>query len=240
VSLSELASIANREHHLAKQAAKSMALHSLAAGEALNRAKDRVKHGEWGAWLRENFDGSQRSAQRYMRIAANAPRVAHLDLESMSLGALDRWLASASYPPEVETQACADCGACAVTLYGLPGPLPLLGGQLANLYCQGCARTRFETPRGQSLLRFAREADQRARVLAFSEVLHDLGDAFGPGTSYAAGLREALAKLEREAKGVASEFPGALDALDATVSEIEEVVAGLRAYADEAGDGGGR
>lgn len=39
------------------------------AGDALARAKDLVDDGGWGRWLLANFDGSKRTAQRYIKLA---------------------------------------------------------------------------------------------------------------------------------------------------------------------------
>jgi hypothetical protein len=67
------------EHALAAEKAWRDALgHAIAAGEKLIEAKSLVKHGEWLPWLRENFPGGERTAQNYMKLAANAPRVADL------------------------------------------------------------------------------------------------------------------------------------------------------------------
>lgn len=48
---------------------KSSALgYALCSGAALSEAKSRLKHGEWLSWLRQNFEGSEDTAQNYMRI----------------------------------------------------------------------------------------------------------------------------------------------------------------------------
>jgi ParB family chromosome partitioning protein len=76
--LPELAETANREHGLVLQAGGSMVEHAIRAGEALTAVKAQLQHGEWLAWLAENFDGSERMAQRYMLVAANPTRVSDL------------------------------------------------------------------------------------------------------------------------------------------------------------------
>lgn len=38
-------------------------------GERLTEAKDLVPHGEWGSWLKTEFDWSERTAQRYIKVA---------------------------------------------------------------------------------------------------------------------------------------------------------------------------
>jgi N6-adenosine-specific RNA methylase IME4 len=79
----ELAVVANREHALARQSGASMFEHAWRSGEALAAAKAQVGHGGWLPWLAANFDGSERIAQMYMRVAANPQRVS--DLEDPSL-----------------------------------------------------------------------------------------------------------------------------------------------------------
>src|SRR3990170_1914443 len=78
-----LAATANREHALARQSAEGMFEHALLAGQALLSAKAGMKHGDWLPWLEANFDGSERIAQLYMKVASNPQRVA--DLEDPSL-----------------------------------------------------------------------------------------------------------------------------------------------------------
>jgi hypothetical protein len=79
----ELARIANREHALVIRAARSMAEHAIRAGQALQGVKDQLAHGEWGPWLRANFEGSERTAQDYMRLARYPQRAA--DMEEPSI-----------------------------------------------------------------------------------------------------------------------------------------------------------
>lgn len=43
--------------------------HYRRAGEMLIEAKDQVAHGRWSRWLTENFELSQPTARRYMRLA---------------------------------------------------------------------------------------------------------------------------------------------------------------------------
>ena len=63
--------------HNACLAAMSTALdHAKRAGDLLNSAKEQAKHGEWLPWLATNCPGlSARTAQGYMRIAREWPRV---------------------------------------------------------------------------------------------------------------------------------------------------------------------
>lgn len=82
-SPADLAVVANREHALARDSGEAMLEHALRAGRALLEAKGKMPHGEWLPWLRANFEGSERMAQRYMLLAGNPTRVS--DLEEPSL-----------------------------------------------------------------------------------------------------------------------------------------------------------
>ena len=67
--LNTLATHINEEHRRCEEAFRSTLEHALRAGELLIEAKDGVPHGSWEAWLADNFDGSLRTAQAYMRVA---------------------------------------------------------------------------------------------------------------------------------------------------------------------------
>lgn len=90
LALPELATLANEAHARANEAGRSMVTHAIEAGDALTQAKQQVSHGDWRPWLEANFDGSERTAQDYMRIArSNAQSSAGLiNGESTILGAL--------------------------------------------------------------------------------------------------------------------------------------------------------
>jgi ParB family chromosome partitioning protein len=77
-TLPYLAETANREHALFGQSFGNALEHALAAGAALAAAKAQLIHGEWLPWLSENFTGSERAAQLYMKVAANPHAVADL------------------------------------------------------------------------------------------------------------------------------------------------------------------
>lgn len=75
VELTTLADRANEEHRAAEAAMTEALVHARNAGEALNGAKDRTPHGSWGDWVREHFEGSERTARLYQRIARNWSRL---------------------------------------------------------------------------------------------------------------------------------------------------------------------
>jgi flagellar biosynthesis GTPase FlhF len=87
----------NAEHHACEAAVHSALKHAVRCGALLEEQKATVNHGGWLTWLEENFDGSVRTAQVYMRLArsreaveeaANAQRSAHLSIDG-ALRALD-------------------------------------------------------------------------------------------------------------------------------------------------------
>src|SRR5690606_25466065 len=67
--LSELINDIAREHNACQEACKNAVQHAVAAGKLLVAAKELVKHGEWGQWLKANTKISQRQASTYMAIA---------------------------------------------------------------------------------------------------------------------------------------------------------------------------
>jgi hypothetical protein len=78
-----LARTANRENKLATESAQNAIEHAVRAGDALCKARDLCDAGQWGNFIDKEFDGSLRTAQKYMRLAknwrkltANAPRAA--------------------------------------------------------------------------------------------------------------------------------------------------------------------
>lgn len=66
------------EHLAALAAGETATRHAIQAGRLLIEAKSKVKHGGWLTWLKDNCCLSERTAQRYMRLAAKVPE---LDLE---------------------------------------------------------------------------------------------------------------------------------------------------------------
>lgn len=70
IELDLLAYKANDAHHKAEATAYSALEYAKEAGEYLAAAKALCKHGEWLPWLEANFEGSKRTAQAYMQVAA--------------------------------------------------------------------------------------------------------------------------------------------------------------------------
>ena len=57
----ELKAIENRIIRLKNETAQNL----IKLGNELNRAKEKVPHGEWGTWLRDKVNFSQRTANIY-------------------------------------------------------------------------------------------------------------------------------------------------------------------------------
>jgi len=74
-TLAELATEINDLHRRAESAMRSGLEHALAAGQLLTEAKAQCQHGDWGQWLADNFEGSERTAQAYMRVARRWPEL---------------------------------------------------------------------------------------------------------------------------------------------------------------------
>lgn len=75
------ATIATELRHEAQAAEKdlrSAVAHAIRAGELLTEAKGQVAHGEWLPWIAANFPGSEDTAGRYMKLAANSARARNL------------------------------------------------------------------------------------------------------------------------------------------------------------------
>src|SRR5262245_29321870 len=73
--LPELARRINEEHRAAGQALRAGLTHARNAGELLLEAKEKVRHGEWLPWLRDNCEVAERTAQTYMQVARNWPEL---------------------------------------------------------------------------------------------------------------------------------------------------------------------
>jgi hypothetical protein len=81
-------------HEACAAAAQTSIEHAIKCGEMLIEAKGLLKHGQWLPWLHDNCGLSERSAQRYMRLARKSATVADL-----GIAAADRLLASSGRLP---------------------------------------------------------------------------------------------------------------------------------------------
>lgn len=71
------------EHEACEDDARSSLEHAIRAGELLIEAKERCDHGEWLPWLDE-IEVPQKTANNYMRLAANQPALANLGVGSIT------------------------------------------------------------------------------------------------------------------------------------------------------------
>lgn len=92
--LIDIAKQINLQHVLAETSARTAVAHAVEAGKLLLAAKEQAPHGQWLSWLAANVSFSERTAQLYMRVCretpkldgAKAQRVAYLPLrEAMAL-----------------------------------------------------------------------------------------------------------------------------------------------------------
>ena len=72
---SDLPARINEAHEKLKQALWRGAEHAVEAGRLLLQAKATVRHGTWLEWIGANCRFSERTAQLYMRLAEEAPRL---------------------------------------------------------------------------------------------------------------------------------------------------------------------
>jgi len=75
-ALRDLAGRINEEHRLCESALRSGLGHALEAGRLLLQAKKLCGHGLWDGWLTDSFEGSDRTARAYMRVAREWPKLA--------------------------------------------------------------------------------------------------------------------------------------------------------------------
>ena len=69
--LSSLAKRINLEHTQCEEKLTKALYHAYQCGVLLTEAKQKVSHGKWSQWLKENCTVSQRMAQKYMKIASS-------------------------------------------------------------------------------------------------------------------------------------------------------------------------
>jgi len=101
MTVEQLMENADAAHRRCEEALSRAITHAIEAGDLLNEAKSRVKHGEWARWVERKFSGSLRTAEAYMRLARKvrqlppekAQRVAVLPVRK-ALAAVSRWSGS--------------------------------------------------------------------------------------------------------------------------------------------------
>lgn len=81
--LDELRDRANSEHRLAVAAATDLLQHAIAAGNALNEARELIPFGGWMKWVEREFEGSVSNANFYRRLALNAALVVNSGVRTL-------------------------------------------------------------------------------------------------------------------------------------------------------------
>ena len=74
-SLDDLASRIKTYHAQVIDAARNVVGKAIQAGLLLKEAKGKLVHGEWLDWLKDHCELSERSAHRYMQLAANKSKI---------------------------------------------------------------------------------------------------------------------------------------------------------------------
>lgn len=85
VSLATWARKANEAHSQVLDSMRGALTHARAAGGYLCKAKKNCRHGDWTAWLQENFHASEETARVYMRIWNHWSKIQYLATESKQL-----------------------------------------------------------------------------------------------------------------------------------------------------------
>lgn len=94
----DLATAINDEHRKCGEAVLTALDHAMRAGDLLIEAKAEIGHGNWQAWIEENFEGSVRRAQEYMRLAKNREAIEAEKARSSALLGIDRALRAIAAP----------------------------------------------------------------------------------------------------------------------------------------------
>ena len=73
--LADLVEPINAEHRAFKAALTDALNRAHRAGDLLLKAKELCPHGTWESWLAKNFEGTDRTARRYMQISDRWPEI---------------------------------------------------------------------------------------------------------------------------------------------------------------------
>ena len=83
---SEIEELTQRANHLAsecQEAIQQVVWRAVECGEVLWEAKEKLGHGKWLQWLSEDWQHSERTAERYMQLAANRALLEQRQPESL-------------------------------------------------------------------------------------------------------------------------------------------------------------
>lgn len=100
--MTEMADAIKAEQRAVRIAGKMAIEHAIKAGNLLIDAKKKFSHGKWIPWLEANCDMAERTAQSYMRLARNWPKLAPskaLSLADLGLGKILEEIGRKVQPP---------------------------------------------------------------------------------------------------------------------------------------------
>ena len=83
--LDDLAERINEEHREVESVFKTAVDHALKVGELLLEAKEAAPHGGWLPWVEANCSFSKRTAQAYMRLAREMPKLSPENAQHVAL-----------------------------------------------------------------------------------------------------------------------------------------------------------
>ena len=101
-ALDDLSKRINAEHEACQTAMRSAVDHAMRAGELLIEAKAGLAHGQWLPWLEGSCGVSERTAQAYMRLARELPKLEPEDAQRVADLPLRQVLAELAEPKSNE------------------------------------------------------------------------------------------------------------------------------------------
>ena len=75
IALVDLAQRIRATHRKAEHSAREAVAYAVEAGQLLIEAKAQVPHGQWLPWITEHCEMAERTAQAYMRVARELPKL---------------------------------------------------------------------------------------------------------------------------------------------------------------------
>jgi hypothetical protein len=159
--LNTLSEDINREHRRCEEAVSAALEHALRCGELLGEAKGHIPHGSFSAWVRDHFEGSERTAQAYMRLHRNRDRLNPQRVADLSVrGALTE-ISSAPRPQPKLADLEAKAEAALAQIEGAEGAEQELADVLEELhgtiapeqygYLVGYYQGRMQTAKAEAL-----------------------------------------------------------------------------------------
>lgn len=184
-TLNGLATGIREKHQAALDAAANAVSLAREAGELLIQAKAQVAHGHWADWLKANVPFSERTAQGYMRLVRELPklddekaqRVADLPLRRALKAIADQDDVRLEYDPELE--ACRIVADIQAAVSDWNKSTSILSG------------TQEGDPKHAAFLLVAVEKKHSARMECYREGLHRIAAA---GVAFTSPIYQAALK----------------------------------------------